>query len=296
MQASELILNADGSIYHLGLLPGQLAEKIILVGDQDRVDTIGKHLEKVEFIHQKREFRSLTGWYQGQRISVVSTGIGADNVDIVWHEIDALVNLDLASGKPLTVSTRLKALRLGTCGGMQPSLPPGSLVFSRFSLGADGLLDYYQLPSYRGPLAKFNRHWQQFRERSGLEIDIYPAMSDPDLSSLIQQDFPHIHSGITFTAKGFYGPQGRSLGRLPLRWPDLPERIAMFHYPEEGLSVLNMEMESSAVQGLGMALGHQAGTICTIMANRRKGTFAAEPAAEIEKLIATGLEVLNRWE
>ncbi|MEM7659473.1 MAG: nucleoside phosphorylase [Bacteroidota bacterium] len=296
MKQSELILNPDGSIYHLGLHPEDIASKVILVGDQDRVDQIGTHFDEIDQLHQKREFRSLTGWYQKQRITVLSTGIGADNVDIVWHELDALVNLDLNTGTPLPNPTALKALRLGTCGGLQARLSPGSLVFSRYSVGADGLMHYYQQPSFRGKMARFARQLTQFQNSAKLSLPLYPAKSDDELTELLARNFPQISQGITFTASGFYGPQGRSLGRLPITYENLPHQMSLFRLPEESLEVLNMEMESSAVLGLGTALGHRTGTICTVLANRVKGTFAEHPKAEVETLIQTGLEVLLAWE
>jgi uridine phosphorylase len=293
MRDSELILSDDGSIYHLHLKPGDVAEKILLVGDPDRVERVGKHLDQIDFRCHKREFYTLTGWMQGQKISVISTGIGTDNVDIVIHELDALFNIDFGSRKPKTQTTALKLLRLGTCGGMQKNIPVGSLIASAWAIGGDGLMQYYDQPlSEEGQL--FARALMAFRRHEGLEnLAWYFAQADPALVNLLEKQFPQIHCGITYTAGGFYGPQGRSLGRLPVRHPDLPQRLARFQHG--GFPVLNMEMEASAVLGLGTALGHQAGCLCVILANRQAGEFAADPAVEEQKLIKGGLEVMLAW-
>lgn len=293
MRDSELILSDDGSIYHLHLKPGEVAEKILLVGDPDRVERVGKHLDKIDFRCHKREFYTLTGWLQGQKISVISTGIGTDNVDIVIHELDALFNIDFATRQIKTESASLKLLRLGTCGGMQTEIPVGSLVASAWAIGGDGLMQYYA-PPLSEELQLFANSLMEFRQKEGLEnLSWYHAQADPALVDLLENHFPQIHCGITFTAGGFYGPQGRSLGRLPVRYPHLPRQLAGFRYRD--FPVLNMEMEASAVLGLGTALGHQAGCLCVILANRQAGEFASDPAVEEQKLIEAGLEVMLKW-
>lgn len=295
MIETELILNKDGSVYHLALHPKELAPKIIFVGDQDRVEKVGAYFDEIEFIRRKREFCTLTGRYQGQRLSVVSTGIGTDNIDIVWNEIDALFNVSFSSRLPRKRLTQLKVLRLGTCGGMQADVPVGSLVLSAFAVGADGLLPYYIPPAVRGLAAKFAHQWKAFMSRSGLDLHLYPTQGSETLTKLAQELFPDILSGITFTANGFYGPQGRSLGRIPVRWPDLPDRIARFTFTDQQLRVLNMEMETAGILGLGHLLGHEAGSLSVILANRQTGVFASDPAAEVDQLIRTGLDLIKSW-
>ena len=295
MFETELIINEDGSIYHLALHPGELAEKIFFVGDQNRVEKLGQYFDEIEFIRQKREFKTLTGRYQGERMSVVSTGIGTDNVDIVWNEIDALFNIDFATRSIHKHPRRIKALRLGTCGGLQREIPVNTLVLSAFAIGADNLMSFYEQQASRGIAAKFSHHWQQFLRHSGLKIPLYLAQGSPHLTTMVRDLFRQIEIGITFTASGFYGPQGRSLGRLPTRWPNLPDRISHFFFPDMQLRVLNMEMETSAVLGLGKALGHEAGSLCVILANRQTGEFAPDPKASVDKVIRTGLEIMRNW-
>lgn len=285
-----MILNPDGSIYHLNLLPGELATKIILVGDPDRVKKVGAFLEEVEVNKHKREFYTLTGYYKGERVSVMSTGIGTDNVDIVWHEIDALFNIDFATRRTLPQTTKVQALRLGTCGGMQADVEVGTLVASAWAVGGDGLMNYYDYPIYDAALQNaLNHFWAQV----GGPLPLYHAPADEALLSLLSQSFARIMQGGTFTAGGFYGPQGRSLGRLPVKLPRLPDKIGEFRFGGERF--LNMEMEAAAIMSLGKALGHRCGTIAVILANRLKAQFAENPKRQEQKLIQTGLEVLRKW-
>lgn len=293
MRDSELILTDDGSIYHLHLQPGQVAKKVLLVGDPDRVERIAQELDQVELRCHKREFYTLTGWTQGQKISIISTGIGTDNVDIVLSELDALFNIDFETRAIKEEVTELKILRLGTCGGMQPTVPVGSLVASNWAIGGDGLMPFYSISA--SPLEQdFAHTWQIYQQqRLPGALSFYTTACAPELDELIRTEFPEIQQGITYTAAGFYGPQGRSLGRIPVRFPDLPEILSGFQY--EGQQVLNMEMEASGVLAMAKGLGHQAGCICIILANRQLGQFAEDPAAEEQKLIQTGLEVIRRW-
>ncbi len=290
MQETELILNPDGSIYHLDLLPGELATKIIQVGDPDRVKKVGAFLEEVEINKHKREFYTLTGYYKGERVSVISTGIGTDNVDIVWHEIDALFNIDFSTRQPLTQTTKVQALRLGTCGGMQADVEVGTLVASAWAVGGDGLMNYYDFPVYDTAL---QNALDQFWNEIGGPLPLYHAPADEALLEQLERDFPQILQGGTFTAGGFYGPQGRSLGRLPVKLPNLPDRVGEFRHGQQRF--LNMEMEAAAIMSLGKALGHRCGTIAVILANRLKEHFAPDPKKEEQKLIQTGLEVLRKW-
>ncbi|MEL6673614.1 MAG: nucleoside phosphorylase [Bacteroidota bacterium] len=290
MNASEFILNADGSVYHLHLKPGEVAEKIIFVGDPDRVSRVGDFFDEIELRRQKREFHTLTGVYGGQRMTVISTGIGTDNIDIVWQELDALFNLNFDARLPKTELTTLRVLRLGTCGGLQEHVPVGTIVNSRFAIGADGLMHYYQHPSHPG----LSQQWAAYAAVSGL-IDVrgYPAEGSSSFERVLRRNFSGVESGITFTAAGFYGPQGRAAGRLPLRFPQLPDRMAGFVY--EDYRVLNMEMETAGILGMGQALGHEAASLSVILANRPLGTFADDPAREEKRLIHMGLEAMLRW-
>lgn len=287
MHSSELILTAAQSIYHLDLKPGDLAEKIILVGDPARVAMISQYFHRIEVSRQKREFVTATGFYEGERISVISTGIGTDNVDIVLNEVDALFNLDFLTGKVKEQLTQLKFLRLGTCGGMQADVPVGTLVSSRYAIGGDSLIHFYQSP----PNAEVEAFEQAFKTfMPDHPPGSYGSISAPDFESHLPEG---VYSGITFTANGFYGPQGRSLGRIPLRYPGLPERFAAFEYG--GYRLLNMEMETSAIFGLSSLLGHQAAAISVILANRRTGEFANNPPQLVEHLVNTGLRIMRDW-
>lgn len=295
MKASELILTDKGAVYHLGLKPGDLASKIIFVGDQDRVGKVSRFFEKIEFSCQNREFSTHTGWLKGQRISVISTGIGTDNIDIVWNEIDALFNIDLQNQTPLKDFTQVKVLRLGTCGGMQMDLPVGTLVNSRFSVGADGLMDFYDVPnSHSSELKELGIEFHTFKENEKFAFSTYLTEGSADLYQFLTKTFPAIQHGITFTANGFYGPQGRSLGRIPVRYPQLPERLATFT-DKAGNRFLNMEMETAGILGLASALGHQAGSLSVILANRQAGAFSKDPQAAVANLIQQGLEIMLSW-
>ncbi|MEM9984298.1 MAG: nucleoside phosphorylase [Bacteroidota bacterium] len=293
---SELILNADGSLYHLHLHPNDLAEKVIFVGDQARVDKVARHLDRIELTRQHREFRTITGELAGERISILSTGIGPDNIDIVWNELDALLNFDLETRRVKSELSKLKVLRLGTCGGLQAGVEVGSFVHSRYAIGGDALMSYYA-PSSKAPAATQAlrltlRQWRQQHFPDQAQ-PWYVAQGDEDLDERIATHFPQILAGITFTAAGFYGPQGRALGRLPLGFDQLPERLASFEF--DGLKLLNFEMETAAILSLGHALGHQAGSLSVILANRAQRRFHPDPSAAIEALITAGLEIMLGW-
>lgn len=293
MHASELILTPEGAVYHLRLHPGEVAPKILLVGDPGRVEKVARRFSHREFTRSQREFYTITGTYAGERLTVISTGIGTDNIDITLSELDALFNLDFVHRRPVAQVQPLKLLRLGTCGSMQPDLPLGSLVHSRYAIGGDGVMAYYRLPAHPATAA-LAAAWAAYPPVASLDIPHYFAAADTGLDQLIARAFPSIRGGITFTAAGFYGPQGRALGRIPLAYPDLPERLAGLRLPD-GSRVLNMEMESAAILAFGTALGHQAGTLATVLANRPAGTFAPDPAALVEDLIDTGLELMRAW-
>ncbi|MBO7295114.1 MAG: nucleoside phosphorylase [Bacteroidaceae bacterium] len=262
--SSELIINEDGSIFHLHLLPEQLAEKVILVGDPDRVKLVASNFDTIECEVANREFRTITGTYQGKRISVISTGIGCDNIDIVMNEIDALANIDFTSR---TVNPQLKSLeivRIGTCGGLQPHCPVGTFIASETSIGFDGLLNFYDGRNQVCDLdfeADFMRHmnWK------GNQCIPYPYVihaNAPLTERIAQTDMVR---GVTIACGGFYGPQGRTL-RLPLADPQQNDKIMSFKRGEQVIT--NFEMESSAIAGLSALLGHKALTVCMVIANR----------------------------
>ena len=260
---SELIINEDGSVFHLHVRPEQLASKVILVGDPGRVATVAAHFDLIECDITSREFHTITGMYQGKRITVLSTGIGCDNIDIVVNELDALANIDFATRTQKTEFRQLEMVRIGTCGGLQPDTPVGTYVCSRKSIGFDGLLNYYagrnavcDLPFEKA----FTRH-MQWNPQKGAP---YVIDNDTDLLARINQG--DMVDGVTISAGGFFGPQGRKL-RIPLEDPDQNEKIMDFEYA--GQRITNFEMEGSAIAGLSRLLGHKAMTVCMVIANRR---------------------------
>ncbi|WNJ20489.1 nucleoside phosphorylase [Pontibacter sp. G13] len=293
MSQTELILNPDSSIYHLGLKPGELAKKIIFVGDPARVDRVAEHFEDVTIRRKKREFHTVTGIYKSTPISVISTGIGTDNIDIVWNEIDALFNVNFSDQTVKESLTSLKVLRLGTCGGLQPHIPVGTVVYSRFAIGADAMMQYYAQERTVSHATLEEKLSEFVKKRLGLRVRMYGSVGSGSLERLIHEHYPQVESGITFTAAGFYGPQGRSLGRIPLLKQDLIDGVSKFSFGDR--EVLNMEMETSGILGLSQALGHRAGSLSVILANRRTGEFSEDPTGHIEDLIQKGLHILHKW-
>ncbi|MEO0898692.1 MAG: nucleoside phosphorylase [Bacteroidota bacterium] len=291
MLASELILNQDGSVYHLGLKNGEVSPHIITVGDPARVKRIGQHLHSIEFERQKREFLTLTGLYKDLRLTVISTGIGTDNIDIVFNELDAVLNIDLQERRILDTLTSAKMLRLGTTGSLRESLAVDQFVSSRFAIGMEGLMEYYQRelsPKEKSLQSRF----QQFAEQDdALPNGWYVASSSERFADLIMET--DIHQGITVTAKGFYGPQGRSLGRVKLTYPTLIDDLSNFLF--DGYPVTNLEMETAGILGLGHALGHQTASLSVALANRVSGEFSANPAQAVDHLIEEGLELMYQW-
>ena len=260
---SELIINEDGSVFHLHIRPEQLASKVILVGDPGRVATVAAHFDFIECDITSREFHTITGIYQGKRITVLSTGIGCDNIDIVVNELDALANIDFDSRTQKPEFRQLEMVRIGTCGGLQPDTPVGTYVCSRKSIGFDGLLNYYagrnavcDLPFEEA----FTRH-MQWNPQKGAP---YVIDNDADLLARINQG--DMVDGVTISAGGFFGPQGRKL-RIPLEDPEQNEKIMAFEYA--GHRITNFEMEGSAIAGLSRLLGHKGMTVCMVIANRR---------------------------
>ncbi|MDO9038134.1 MAG: nucleoside phosphorylase [Lutibacter sp.] len=284
--ASELILNPDGSVYHLNLKPENIATNIIFVGDQNRVPKIAAHFESIEFETQKREFRTITGTYKGTKISVISTGIGPDNIDIVMNELDALVNIDLKMRTVKTTHTKLNIVRIGTSGSLQNDIPVDSFVLAQYGLGFDGLLHAYDCEEILEPEMEdaFIKHtnWNPRKSRpylvKGSELLIQKLKSD------------NVFVGVTATAGGFYGPQGRVL-RLALQDPSLNSKIDNFEF--DGYKVTNLEMETSAIYGLAKLLGHEACSMNAIIAKRANGTFSEDPYKPVEALIVYTLNKLT---
>jgi uridine phosphorylase len=266
---SELIINPDGSIFHLHFKPGEIADTIILVGDQSRVDVIGEYLDSIELTRQNREFRTITGMYNKKRISIVSTGIGTDNIDIVVNELDALVNIDLETRTIKPEHTSLQFVRIGTSGALQADIPVDTPVISKIACGFDGLLNFYADRDKISNLAmenQFIEHMQYYRK---LAVP-YFIDADTDLFDILK---PDCVAGITISAPGFYGPQGRVL-RLDIKDPEVNDKISAFEL--NGDRFTNYEMECSAIYGLSKLLGHQAVTICNIIANRMRGEYSKD--------------------
>ena len=281
---SELILNADGSVFHLHLLPEQISDKIILVGDQNRVDLVASFFDSIECRVENREFRTITGLYKGKRLTVLSTGIGTDNIDIVLTELDALVNIDLEKREDKQEKTSLSLVRIGTSGGLQEFVPEGTFVASEYSLGFDGLLNYYA-DSERVIESDFS---EEFIAQTGYSSKFaypYVVKDSEELLERIAQD--DMVRGVTISAPGFYGPQGRAI-RLPLLDAELNNKIINFDY--KGHKITNFEMEGSAIAGLSAMLGHKALTICLIIANRFAQRFIGDYNPYMKKLIETVLE------
>jgi uridine phosphorylase len=279
IQSSELILNPDGSVYHLNLKPEHIAHDIIFVGDQNRVEKITQFFDSIEFATQKREFKTQTGFYKGKKMTVMSTGIGTDNIDIVMNELDALVNIDLATRKPKTNLTSLNIIRIGTSGSLQADVPCDSFVMSKYGLGLDNMLRSYLIDDIT-------------------EVDIENAFikqTDWDMrkgrpyvigcSETLEKKLEsyQIHKGFTGTAGGFYGPQGRVL-RLKIQDASLNSKMDNFEF--KGIKMTNLEMETAAIYGLGKLLGHECLSLNAIIANRATGTFSEGPYKAVDTLIA----------
>lgn len=282
---SELILNSDGSIYHLHLTPEMLADTVILVGDPGRVEKVSSFFDRIEHKMINREIKTHTGYYKGKRMTVMSTGMGTDNQDIVINELDALCNIDLEKREVKTTHRSLKLVRLGTSGAMQEDIPIESYVAAEYGLGIDGLMNYYQ-PSSQLIDEDLTKH---FIAKTSWPEDLskpYLIKGSESLLNLFQDDFI---KGITVTAPGFYGPQGRVL-RLPLRYQDLNDRLENFRYQDK--KITNFEMETSGLYGLGKALGHEVMTVCAVIANRIRKEYSKDYNPAITKLIKIVLDKL----
>ncbi len=283
IKASELILNPDGSIYHLNLKPEDIAHTIIFVGDQDRVEKVTKHFDSIEFETQKREFKTQTGLYRGKRISVISTGIGPDNIDIVLNELDALVNIDFTTRKVKKNLTSLDIIRIGTSGSLQKDIPIDSMLMSTHALDLNGMLHAYQVKTINHPDIEeaFIKHTNWNRDK--------PTPIVISNSEVLQKRFDSatIYKGLTATAGGFYGPQGRIL-RLEIEDSELNHKLDTFNF--SGIKITNLEMETSAIYGLSKLLGHHAISLNAIIANRANGTFSENPNKVIDYLIIYALK------
>lgn len=287
IKESELILNPDGSIYHLNLKPENIANTIIFVGDQDRVEKVSKHFDTIEFQTQRREFKTHTGTYKGKRLSVVSTGIGPDNIDIVLNELDALANIDFETRKIKDNLTSLNIIRLGTSGSLQADIPVDSLLLSTHGLDLNSMLHAYALNDIGNPEMEdaFVSH-TNWHLNKGKPIII---TNNEALATRFKND--QIFEGITATAGGFYGPQGRVL-RLKLQDTGLNRKIDSFKF--KGYRITNLEMETSVIYGLSKLLGHSALSLNAIIANRANGTFSKNPGDVVENLILFALKKLSQ--
>lgn len=281
---SELIINPRGAVYHLDLTPDEIAGTIITVGDPDRVKEVSKHFDRIEVKQQHREFISHTGYVGKKRLTVLSSGIGPDNIDIVINELDALANIDFTTRQIKTTLTPLNIIRLGTSGSLQEDIPVDGFVASTHGLGIDNLLNFY-------------RHEQNEEEKQLLQsfvthTQMHNQMGNPYISgaaaSLLKHFVQDFHQGITVTCPGFYGPQGRIL-RLGIRNPDLVNRLTDFRFGQHRIA--NFEMETSAIYGLGKLLGHNCLALNAIVANRVKKEFSKDGKAAVEKLIVKFIEI-----
>lgn len=283
---SELILNPDGSIYHLHLKPEHLAPRVVLVGDPQRVEVLSSQFDNIEVKVSNREFITHTGTYKGKRVTVLGTGIGTDNIDIVMNELDALVNIDLETRQPREKLVRLNIVRLGTTGALHGDIPVGSFIASEWGLGLDALLHFYKL--IPGIIDEgLTRAVQTHTEWNITAGEAYAVKGSEKLLATIA---PDMHHGITMTAPGFYGPQGRML-RLEPASPYFVDSLGSFEY--KGKKISNFEMETSALYGLGKLLGHQTLTVCVAIANRVTGEFSQDYKTRVKELSTIVLDRLT---
>ena len=282
---SELILNENGSAFHLHMKPDDLADNVILVGDPGRVEMIAKHLERVECMNANREFVFVTGYYKSKRITALSTGIGTDNIDIVMTELDALANVDLNTREPRPWHRTLNVLRIGTCGAIQADIPIGAFIFSVISVGCDGLLNWYANRDNVSDLKMEKAFCKHVNWDKHLPAPYFVKASDYMIQKFAGCTVP----GVTISASGFYGPQGRVV-RLPLAMPNMVEDFESFRYGD--YRITNFEMEGSALAGLAKQLGHNAGTVCCAIANRHLKSSDTDYKPFVESLIKLSLDRL----
>lgn len=283
---SELLINSDGSVFHLHIKPEELADIVILVGDPGRVDMFTPYLKEIEFKRQSREFVSTTGKYKGKRVTVLSTGIGTDNIDIVMNELDALANIDFVTREPKKEHRTLTILRLGTCGAVQSDIPLGSYVFSHYSIGCDGLLNWY---ANRDVITNPDIE-EAFFKHLGCPEHIPTPYFAKASENLIKRFEDCTIKGMTICAPGFYGPQGRVL-RMSLAIPNMIELFESFTFGE--YRITNIEMEGSAIAGIAKHLGHDAGTVCCVVANRYLKTSNTDYKPFVAKLVQLVLDKLT---
>lgn len=283
---SELILNKDGSIFHLHLLPEDIADTIILVGDQGRVSMVSSFFDKIEVEKHNREFITNTGYYNGKRISVISTGIGTDNIDIVVNELDALVNIDLEKRIPKTEHKTLNFVRIGTSGALQEEIPVDTPVATKISLGFDNLINFY---AKRDEISNAEME-QKFMKHVSWNKNLHKPYFVGSSDKLFEKVAFDMTNGITISAPGFYAPQGRQL-RLQPADPNLNDKINKFEC--ENLKITNFEMESSAIYGLSKMLGHNALTVCSIIANRRRKEYSQDYKIAVKQLVKKVLDRLT---
>lgn len=281
---SELIINKDGSIYHLNLRPENIADTIITVGDQDRVVEVSKHFDSIEFSTQKREFVTHTGYIGKKRITVISTGIGTDNIDIVMNELDALVNIDFQSREEKKEKKSLKFIRIGTSGALQKDIPVDSILLSSHGLGLDGLMNFYNLKNDKAETEILNK----INEEISLPIKPQISQASSELFNLINR--PEYFKGITISATGFYGPQGRFLRAQP-KVKNFIDKMSELQLDK--VRITNLEMETAAIYGLGKILGHHCLSVNVILANRQTGEFSKIGAESVEKAIVETLEKIS---
>ena len=279
---SELILHPDGSVFHLRLLPEQLGNIVFTVGDPDRVATVSQHLDQIDFKLQNREFITHTGWKNGHRVSVISTGMGTDNIEILMTELDALVNVDLQTRQVKEKKTSLQIIRIGTSGSLQEDIPTGTLLASEIALGMDTLMAYY--PELSGP----QDFGQAIQAELGLSFLPYQAAASTKLLGMLDASIPR---GITLTCPGFYAPQGREV-RLKPRFDQLIERLAALRV--EGRYLTNFEMETAGYYALGELLGHEVLSLNAILVNRPLKKFATDGEKTVERAIQTALATFAR--
>lgn len=287
LKASELILNSRGAIYHLDLLPSELANTVFLVGDPDRVEKVSAYFDRIEHKIQHREFISHTGFIGQNRYTVISTGIGPDNIDIVMNELDALCSIDFQSRAYLAEKRSLRIIRIGTSGSLQADIPVDSFVASAYALGTDGVLNFYPFEPNERELKIQNDFIRSMAYPAELAKPYFVAGDEGLLKALTQNAF----SGVTITAPGFYAPQGRNL-RGGLKYPQLIDQFQ--HWKSEELRATNFEMETSMIYGLSRMFGHKACSMSAIVANRANGTFSTQAADTIDRLIRYTLDIVNR--
>ncbi len=286
-EASELTLDQSGKIYHLGISAEDIADTIILVGDPDRVKFVGGFFESIRFETQNREFCTLTGSYKGKELTVLSTGIGTDNIDIVLNELDAVVNIDLESRTEKETKRTLDLIRIGTCGALQADIEPGKHIISKYAIGLDGVAHFYKMPYTEDEKEALSSFYDNVNWNKSLNPPYIKKSSDR-LRNLLKDG---MEEGITTTANGFYGPQGRAI-RIPLSLPDFKEDLRKFMW--QGTRATNLEMETSGLYALANALGHEAVTVCLVLANRYSNKFEPNYKEKMAELIQLVLGRLTK--